>query len=388
MPAFLQTNPSSSDRQPCAKGLCAKPFAECLDRSGNSLTIGLINNMPDGVLEATERQFLSLLNSSSHGISVRMVLYSLPGVPRNELGARHVSKSYSSVENLWDTQIDGLIVTGREPATPNLADEPYWESFTAVLDWARDNTYSTIWSCLATHAATLYLDGIHRIRSDHKHSGVFNCTRVSDHSLTAKTPSRFRLPHSRWNGLPESELTSRGYSVLTRTADAGVDTFIKKYKSMFVFFQGHPEYESNALLLEYRRDVGRYLRGETNRYPLMPQDYFDRDTVIALTELEQEATINPRDELLAQVFGKLERIDVENTWRETAVCIYRSWLQYIWAQKKRRLRTGGVAVKASGVDVLMSPQSTEVDASTSAGFPNHQESTAISTPSTSMLTIL
>ena len=55
--------------------------------------------------------------------------------------------------------------------------------------------------------------------------------------------------------------------MLTRTADAGVDTFIKQQKSLFVFFQGHPEYESDTLLREYRRDVGRYIKGETATYP-------------------------------------------------------------------------------------------------------------------------
>ena len=53
--------------------------------------------------------------------------------------------------------------------------------------------------------------------------------------------------------------------MLTRSADAGVDTFIKQRKKLFVFFQGHPEYESDTLLREYRRDMGRYFRGETTR---------------------------------------------------------------------------------------------------------------------------
>ncbi len=96
--------------------------------------------MSDGALEATERQFVSLLDSASEGISIRLSLYSLPGVPRNESGAHRVSNFYSSVENLWDTRLDGLIVTGREPLTSNLADEPYWESFAKVVEWAQDNT--------------------------------------------------------------------------------------------------------------------------------------------------------------------------------------------------------------------------------------------------------
>src|SRR5215475_12385881 len=123
MPASLKTNPSSLSQQ-CEKGLCRNPSPQCIEKSSKVLNIGLINNMPDGALEATERQFLSLLDSASDGISVHLSLYVLPDVPRNELGLRHIRDHYSSIERLFETRLDGLIVTGREPLTPNLKDEP------------------------------------------------------------------------------------------------------------------------------------------------------------------------------------------------------------------------------------------------------------------------
>lgn len=349
MPVTLNSNSSSDERQSCTTELCAKPTAECVERASPNLTIGLINNMPDAALEATERQFLSLLASASEGFSVQLSLHSLPGVPRNEAGARHVRDSYSSVEDLWDKRLDGLIVTGREPLTPNLADEPYWESFTRVVDWAQDNTHSAVWSCLAAHAAILYMDGIGRIRNSHKYCGIFDCARLTDHPLMANAPRTFKLPHSRWNGVPEDQLTACGYKVLTRAGEAGVDTFVKQYKSLFVFLQGHPEYESNTLLLEYRRDVGRYTRGETDNYPLMPQGYFDRDAVAALTALQQKSGTR-REALFAEASAILEKASVENTWRPTAACIYRNWLQYISARKKLRLQGRTGAGEAHGAD--------------------------------------
>jgi homoserine O-succinyltransferase len=312
--------------------------ADFREHSATCITIGLVNNMPDGALEATERQFLSLLNAASAGVEVRLRLYSLPGVPRSEQAATRVKALYSSTESLRNTHLDGLIVTGREPLTPCLADEPYWASFTNVFEWARENTYSTVWSCLAAHAALLHNDGINRIKSRSKHCGVLECARVENHALTANTPSRFSLPHSRWNGLSEDVLTTCGYRVLTRTTNAGVDTFVKKYKSLFVFFQGHPEYESDTLLLEYRRDVGRYLKGDTDVYPSMPENYFDRDTLIALTALQQEAMLLPRSLLLTAASRTLSKVRVESTWRSTATCIYSNWLEYICAQKKLQVK--------------------------------------------------
>ena len=43
--------------------------------------------------------------------------------------------------------------------------------------------------------------------------------------------------------------------------------FVKQTRSLFIFFQGHPEYEETTLLREYRRDVGRFLRGQQPHYP-------------------------------------------------------------------------------------------------------------------------
>jgi homoserine O-succinyltransferase/O-acetyltransferase len=344
MSITYDSNPSSS--QSCSKGLCANPSASCIEKTSRSLTIGLVNNMPDSALEATERQFLSLLDAASEGYSVRLTLYSLPGITRNEWGTRHVKDFYSSVDELKSGDLDGLIVTGREPLTPNLADEPYWESFTKLVDWARENTYAAAWSCLAAHAAVLYLDGIGRARNGQKFSGIFECEKLAEHPLTAGTPSQFNLPHSRWNGLSADQLTASGYRVLTRAAannahaggDAGVDTFVKQDKSLFVFFQGHPEYEPNTLLLEYRRDIGRYLRGESETYPIMPHGYFGEETAATLTAIEEKAVSARNAALLAEVQETLESATVENTWRQTAACIYRNWLQYISAQKKAQLQ--------------------------------------------------
>ncbi len=337
MPVCLDSNYTSDSRAVRSKFLRVRPPAEFQQRPRKCITIGLMNNMPDAALDATEHQFLSLLDAASEDILVRLSFHALPNIPRNEWGARHVTQFYSTVENLRGKKLDGLIVTGREPLAPDLRDEPYWRSLTEIIEWAKENTYSTVWSCLAAHAVVLHMDGIERVKSNDKHCGVFGCERLSDHPITTDTPSCFSLPHSRWNGIPEEALTSRGYRVLTRAGDAGIDTFVKQHNSLFVFFQGHPEYESDSLLLEYRRDVGRYLLGERDTYPLMPRGYFDHETVTALTALQNEAMLRPSEDLLAGVLTVLGKARIVNTWHSTATCIYRNWLEYICAQKQLRL---------------------------------------------------
>ena len=302
------------------------------------IEIAIINNMPDGALKSTERQFLGLLDAAAGSLAVRVTFYGLPQVSRSDSGRHHVDALYSNIQDLWDHPLNGLIVTGAEPRTPNLADEPYWTDLTEVLEWAEQNTHSTVWSCLAAHAAVLHLDGIQRHRLKHKQFGLFPCVQASDHPLSRGIPARMIMPHSRWNELVEADLNECGYYVLTRSEQAGVDAFVKQRKSLFIFFQGHPEYEANTLLLQYRRDIGRYLRGEVETYPLMPQSYFDRRTVDALAALRRRALSARREDLLEDFPSALAEKNLQNKWRSAAVGIYQNWLAHL-ADCKRQLAT-------------------------------------------------
>jgi homoserine O-succinyltransferase len=325
---------SFSHVQTGRKRLPKQPLGPSGGSGQTCIDIGLVNNMPDAALDATERQFRALLGAAADGMVVRLTLYTLPEVPRTDFGRHQVSK-YSRLDELWAHPHDGLIVTGTEPLAADLKDEPFWGSLTRVLDWAEHNTHSTVLSCLAAHAGILHIDGIVRRPLGGKRFGVFECVRVSDHPLTATAPSRLQMPHSRWNEIPEEALMACGYHLLTRSEDAGVDAFVKQRKSLFVFFQGHPEYEAVTLLLEYRRDIRRFLRRERDTYPTMPGGYFDRDIIAALTALQERALANRREELLVEFPTAMAMRKVTNTWRSTAVSLYRNWLLYIRAQKEQ-----------------------------------------------------
>jgi homoserine O-succinyltransferase/O-acetyltransferase len=89
----------------------------------------------------------------------------------------------------------------------------------------------------------------------------------ADHPPVAGGPARAFSPHSRWNDVPEDALVAAGYTIVTKSPEIGVDTFVKDDQSLSVLLQGHPEYESATLSREYRRDVGRFLRRERDNYP-------------------------------------------------------------------------------------------------------------------------
>jgi homoserine O-succinyltransferase len=290
--------------------------------------------MPDTALEDTEMQFFELLDFAAADIPVFLNLYSLAGVPRAERGQQHVSSFYRSTCELSSAQFDAVIMTGTEPKQPNLRNEPYWSALTNVLDWAESNTASTVLSCLAAHAGVLYSDGINRHPLSDKQFGVFDFAKTVNHQLSNGTGERIRFPHSRWNEVQADALAACGYVVLTQSGDGGVDSFVKKKKrSLFVHFQGHPEYGAQTLLKEYRRDIKRFLRNERENYPTMPKGYFDAAGAKLLTDFRNVVLSNRREDLMsgfpeAAVVGTLQK-----TWQSSATIIYRNWLQYVLMKK-------------------------------------------------------
>ena len=247
------------------------------------IEIGLLNNMPEAALEATEQQFLELLGAAAGDSWVHLRFFSLPGVPRSERGRSYLSQSYCDVTDIRHAELDGLIVTGTEPkAAPTLRTSPIGRRSPSWSTGRRAIPSRPSGPASPPMRRFCHLDGIERVPLREKCIGVFDCDKLGDHPLTAGLPSRSAVPHARWNELSEDALDANGYQVLTRSPTAGVDTFVRQEQSLFLFFQGHPEYGAGALLSEFRRDVGRFLKGERDRYPAMPQHYFDAATEAAL----------------------------------------------------------------------------------------------------------
>lgn len=296
--------------------------------------IALINNMPDSALEDTEVQFFELLDSAAGDIPVSLKLFSLPEVPRGDVGRERLNNFYFSVGDLLNSHFDGVIMTGTEPIESDLRDEPYWRILTEVLDWAEQHTASTILSCLAAHAGVLYSDGIPRLRLPDKQFGVFEYKKVREHALTAGFGETMQIPHSRWNEVSADALTCCGYEVLTQSTEAGVDLFVKKKKdSLFVHFQGHPEYGTRTLLKEYRRDIKRFLRRERETYPTMPHGYFGAAAAKLLFDFREHAVMERQEETLTRFPEAAIADAIEGAWHASAASVYRNWLLYLISRK-------------------------------------------------------
>ena len=307
--------------------LCSRDF--CGDAS-EGLRIALINNMPDPALEDTEVQFFDLLDAAAGELPVFVTMFSLSEVVRGERARAHIAGHYSPIAKLLNAKFDGAIITGTEPKHRNMRDEPYWRSLTQVFDWAETGTTSTILSCLAAHASVLHSDNIERNPLGDKQFGVFEYKKNSEHPLIAGAVNPSRFPHSRWNEVRDYALTSRGYDILDKSPDAGVNLFVKrKQRSLFVHFQGHPEYFTRTLLKEYRRDVRRYLTLEREAYPNEPRGYFDVEATRILNEFRKNAEANRQEDLMEVFPEAVVGETLQNTWHDSAVGIYRNWLDIL-----------------------------------------------------------
>jgi homoserine O-succinyltransferase/O-acetyltransferase len=289
------------------------------------LTIGLLNNMPDAALCATERQFAGLLAEAADA-EIEIKLFALPGVRRGHEARAAMNARYEPSAALAEAGLDGLIVTGLEPRAADLRDEAYWPALTQVIDWVGAAGLPTIWSCLAAHAAVLRLSGVRRRPLPAKLSGVFASEPVSDDALVAGVTSPILTPHSRLNGLAEADLVAAGYQILTRSPAAGVDAFARRDRGLALFLQGHPEYDADTLAREYLRDVGRFLKGQRPTHPRPPTGYFDAETEAQLGALATGSQTTPDQARLPLYAAALDRAAPLHAWRASAVSLYRNWL--------------------------------------------------------------
>ncbi len=106
------------------------------DRGWRTIAIGLVNNMPDAAVAATQRQFTRLLEDASGEFDVRLSLFALETLPRATEARRAMAEDYAPASALESARLDALVVTGAEPSAADLRDEPYWDELGLVLDWA------------------------------------------------------------------------------------------------------------------------------------------------------------------------------------------------------------------------------------------------------------
>jgi homoserine O-succinyltransferase/O-acetyltransferase len=295
------------------------------------LHIGLLNMMPDAALQVTEQQFMRLVGNSNQIAQIYVYPFSVPGLPRSPETIAYIDEYYTTFEHLQREGLDALIITGANVSNPRLELEPFWGPLTEVMEWAAERVTSVLCSCLATHSLMKYIYKIDRQLLPQKQWGVYE-HRVArpEHPLLWDINTRFDVPHSRYNTITRDQFESAGLTILIESAEAGVHMAVSPDLFRNIYLQGHPEYHTNSLLKEYKREVLRYLNDERDLPPyperyLLPEAQAIADAYIASAEVARRAGKAipefPEDMILPYL---------DNTWNDTGKAIFNNWLGLVY----------------------------------------------------------
>ena len=330
MPLVAHTPLPSFDRLK-ERGQEILTLDRALKQDIRELHIGLLNMMPDSALEITERQFMRLVGNSNQIAQFYVHVFSLPGLDRSPESAAYIDRYYTDFEQVKQDGLDALVISGANVANPSLDQENFWQPLTEVIEWAREHVTSTLCSCLSTHALMKYFYKIDRIKRDSKIWGVFE-HRVTQpsHPLLREINTRFDVPHSRWNSITRDHFEAAGLTVLIQSLDDEVHMAVSPDQLRMVYFQGHPEYDINSLLKEYKRDLLSYLAGQ-NVQPPYPENYFPLEAREIAERFVRAAQLAMERGLTLPSFPE-EKIlpHLDNTWGDTARAIFNNWLGSVY----------------------------------------------------------
>ncbi len=301
------------------------------------LHIGLLNMMPDSALQATERQFLRLVGGSNRIAQFYVHPFTINGIERDLETQAYINTHYASFSDLEAAGLDALIITGANVTESDFSQEAFWPELQAVFDFASKRVTSTLCACLATHAALRHFHGIERRPLGDKCWGVFEHRTLSNlHPLTRNINTRFDVPHSRFNDISVEQAREAGLEILVQSERAGLHLAVSEDLLRFVYFQGHPEYDRNSLLKEYKRELGRFMDGALDTPPPQPQHYMNQSGIDLCERFVSELGQENHKSLLLDDFPENNVLEsVDNTWGDTAKIIFNNWLGTVYQLTNR-----------------------------------------------------
>ena len=296
------------------------------------LHVGLLNMMPDAAFEATERQFMRLVGSCNRIAQIYVHPFAVDAGVRGLKARNYIGRYYESFDDVRISGLDALVISGANPALPEMEDEPFWDPLVEVMEWAAEHVCSVVCSCLATHAYLRHFHGVARRRClPDKRWGVYEHRNVASHPLVASLNTRFDAPHSHVYEMTRADVEPAGVQVLSESEEAGFHQAVSADGFRFVFFQGHPEYDKVSLAKEYKREVTRFVAGERETYPRYPERYFAPPAREMLDRHRDEVVEAMARGATPPAFPDAElepRLD--NTWTDTGKAMFNNWLGLVY----------------------------------------------------------
>lgn len=261
------------------------------------LKIAILNLMPTKIV--TEIQILRLLGNSPLQVDITL-LHPKTHICRNT-PEEHLTKFYSTFEDIQHARFDGMIITGAPVEHLDFEEVTYWEELKKIMEWSKHNVYSTLHICWAAQAGLYYHYGIPKYPVGNKIFGVF------PHTINQKTNKLLRgfddlfyAPHSRHTEIRKEDIEKiKDIEILSQSEESGIYIVASK-NGRQIYVTGHSEYDSLTLKSEYDRDAAKGL-------PIsIPKNYYQED--------------NPSNAPVVK-------------WRSHANLLFSNWLNYFVYQE-------------------------------------------------------
>jgi homoserine O-succinyltransferase len=230
------------------------------------LKILLLNLMPTKI--TTETQFLRLLGNSPLQVEFDFI-YTATYSPTNT-PHEHLVKFYETFDDIKDRRYDGMIITGAPVEQMPFEEVAYWDELCRIMEWSKNNVFSTFHVCWGAQAGLYYHYGIPKYQLPRKMFGVFQHTLNLEHEkLFRGFDDVFYVPHSRHTEVRRDDIIiNPQLQILSESEISGVYAIADVKRRQF-FITGHSEYDPLTLKSEYDRDVsqGLPIHVPINYYP-------------------------------------------------------------------------------------------------------------------------
>lgn len=260
-------------------GAAMIPEDKAVHQDARPARIGLLNLMPAPVMEETELRWLQFISHTV--LQIEPVLVKFDDDCRENYGSsrEHILQRYQEFSEVRERGLDGLIITGaNQELSPDkksllpFEELNYFKALSKIIDWANENTCSTIYSCLASHFALNMRYGLTRNLTSKKTFGIYRHDVIErDSELVFAMDDSIAAPHSRWGDINSETLASKALKVVAINQEAGwlLAEEPNNNNGSNVYIQGHPEYWRTDLHQEYQRDGTQ-----------MPEHYYpDNDSI-------------------------------------------------------------------------------------------------------------
>lgn len=264
MPVNLPTNlPATKTLQ--AENVFYLTNKQALSQDIRPLKIGIVNLMPTKI--ETETQLLRMLSNTP--LQVEIILLQMSSHISKNTSKEHLDTFYQTFDNIKDTVLDGLIITGAPVETLPFGEVDYWAELCAIMEWSKTHVYSTMHICWGAQAGLFYHYGVEKHTMGEKLAGVYpHRVLIPTCGLTRGFDDPYLAPHSRYTYVREKDVSDAGLVIISNSEEAGLYIAASKNRRQ-VFVTGHSEYDHYTLDSEYRRDIkkGLNIKPPYNYYP-------------------------------------------------------------------------------------------------------------------------